>query len=55
MTGGGSLLRNIEELVYRSTGVSASVANDPLLCVAKGCGTALEHLEAYKKSILLKR
>jgi rod shape-determining protein MreB len=55
MTGGSSLLRNLCELVYRSTGVRARVADEPLLCVAKGTGIALEHLEVYKKSVLAKR
>ncbi len=55
MTGGGALLRNIDELIYRSTGVPARIAEDPLLCVARGTGKALEHLETYKKSIMTKR
>ena len=55
MTGGSSLLRNIDELVYRSTGVKAKIADEPLLCVARGTGIALDHLEVYKKSILAKR
>jgi len=55
MTGGSSLLKNIDELVYRSTGVKARVADEALLCVAKGTGIALEHLEVYKKSVLAKR
>ncbi|MDP2830562.1 MAG: rod shape-determining protein [bacterium] len=55
MTGGTSLLRNIDELVYRSTGVKAKVAEDALICVAKGTGMALEHLDVYKKSIIAKR
>lgn len=55
MTGGSSLLRNFDELVFRSTGVKARVAEDALLCVAKGTGIALEHLEVYKKSIIAKR
>jgi len=55
MTGGGSLLRNISELVFRSTGINATVANDALLCVAKGTGRALEHLDAYKRSIVAKK
>ncbi len=55
MTGGSSLLRNIDELVFRSTGVKASVADDTLLCVAKGTGVALDHLDVYKKSIIAKR
>ncbi|MBU1159724.1 rod shape-determining protein [Patescibacteria group bacterium] len=55
MTGGTSLLRNIDELVFRSTGVKAHVAEDALLCVAKGTGIALDHLDVYKKSIIAKR
>ena len=55
MTGGSSLLRNFPELVYRRTGVKARLANDALYCVAKGTGIALQHLDAYKKSVLTKR
>ena len=55
MTGGGSLLRNLSVLVSRSTGVPTAVAKDALYCVAKGTGIALEHLDAYKKSIVAKR
>lgn len=55
LTGGSSLLRNMAELVFRRTGVKAQVAEDPLLCVAKGTGIALEHLDAYKKTIISKR
>jgi len=55
MTGGSSLLRNLPELVFRRTGVKAQLAEEPLLCVAKGTGIALEHLDIYKKSIIAKR
>jgi rod shape-determining protein MreB len=55
MTGGSSLLRNLADLIYRRTGVKAKTAEDPLLCVAKGTGDALNHLDTYKKSILSKR
>ncbi len=55
MTGGSSLLRNFPELVYRRTGVKATLADDAYFCVAKGTGLALDHLETYKKSILAKR
>ncbi len=55
MTGGGSLLRNLTVLVSRSTGVPAVLAKDALYCVAKGTGIAMEHLEAYKRSIVAKR
>jgi rod shape-determining protein MreB and related proteins len=55
MTGGSSLLRNFPELVLRRTGVKATMAEDPLLCVARGTGTVLDHLENYKKTIISKR
>jgi rod shape-determining protein MreB len=55
MTGGSSLLRQFPELVFRRTGVKAVLAKDALYCVAKGTGIALEHLDAYKKSIIAKR
>lgn len=52
MSGGSSLLRNIDQLVSRATGVPAYVADDALYCVARGTGIALENLEAYKRSIM---
>ncbi len=52
LSGGSSLLRNIDQLISRATGVPAYVADEPLLCVAKGTGIALENLESYKRSIL---
>jgi len=55
MTGGGSLLRNIDKLVFRSTGVIARIANEAPFCVAKGTGAALEHLDVYKRSIIAKK
>jgi rod shape-determining protein MreB and related proteins len=55
MTGGSSQLRNLADLIYRRTGVKARVADEALLCVAKGTGEALNHLEIYKKTILSKR
>ncbi|MCX6731660.1 MAG: rod shape-determining protein [Candidatus Parcubacteria bacterium] len=55
LTGGTSLLRNIDELVFRATGVKAKVAEDAIFCVARGTGVALEHIDVYKKSIIAKR
>lgn len=52
LTGGSSLLRNIDQLISRTTGVSAYVADDAMLCVAKGTGIALDNLDSYKRSIL---
>lgn len=55
MTGGSSQLRNLADLIYRRTGVKARVADESILCVAKGTGEALNHLDTYKKSILSKK
>jgi rod shape-determining protein MreB len=55
MTGGSSMLRNLPDWVYRKTGVRAALAEDPLFCVVKGTGVALEHLDVYKKAVLSKR
>ncbi|MDZ7798391.1 MAG: rod shape-determining protein [Patescibacteria group bacterium] len=52
LSGGSSLLRNIDRLITQATGVNAYVADDSLLCVAKGTGIALDNLESYKRSIL---
>ena len=55
ISGGGALLKNIAERISQETGVPCFLAEDPLLCVAKGTGVVLESLEVYKKSIMLKR
>ncbi len=55
MTGGSSQLRNFTDLLYRKTGVKAALAEDPLYCVAKGLGIALEHLDTYKRALLSKK
>jgi len=52
LAGGSSLLRNIDQLLSRTTGVPAYVADEALFCVAKGTGIALENLSSYKRSIL---
>jgi rod shape-determining protein MreB len=52
MSGGSSQLRNLDELFSQATGVACYVADEPLLCVVKGTGIALENLESYKRSIL---
>ena len=55
LSGGSSLLRNMDQLLSRATGVPAYVADDALLCVARGTGIALENLDAHKRSILATR
>ena len=52
MSGGGSLLRNIDKLLTQVTGVPCHVAENPLNCVALGTGLALEHFDFFKKSLV---
>ncbi|MEK7163618.1 MAG: rod shape-determining protein [Patescibacteria group bacterium] len=54
MSGGTSTLRNFDKLMTELTGVPCHVAEEPLLCVARGTGVALENLDLYKKSITKK-
>jgi len=51
MSGGTATLRNFDKLLTHETGVPAFVAEDPLRCVVKGTGVALENLELYRRSI----
>ncbi|MDD5039844.1 MAG: rod shape-determining protein [Patescibacteria group bacterium] len=55
LSGGTSLLRNIDHLLSQSIGIPSYIADEAILCVAKGTGVALENLESYKKSILSSR
>lgn len=55
ISGGGALLRNIDSLVTKMTGVPARIADDPLFCVARGTGRVLENLENYKRNVTTKR
>jgi len=52
MSGGTSTLRNFDRLMTELTGVPCHVAEDPLLCVVRGTGVAIENLDLYKKSIV---
>ena len=55
ISGGGALLKNIDVLISRITGVPARIADEPLLCVARGTGIVLENLDIYKKNVIAKR
>lgn len=51
LVGGGALLRKIDQLLTRETGVAAYVADAPMACVALGAGKALENYLVVKRSI----
>lgn len=48
LTGGGALLRNLDKLLSRETGMPVIVAENPLDCVAVGTGRALENIHLFK-------
>ena len=52
MTGGGSMIRNLDGLLTKVTGVACQLAEEPRLCVAKGTGIAVEHLDEFLRSVL---
>ena len=45
LTGGGALLRDLDRLLAEETGLPVLVGEDPLTCVVRGCGMALERME----------
>lgn len=47
LTGGGALLRDLDRLLMQETGIPVMVADDPLTCVARGGGTALEMIDMH--------
>ncbi len=46
LTGGGALLRDLDRLLAEETGLPVLVAEDPLTCVVRGCGIALEKMDS---------
>jgi rod shape-determining protein MreB len=51
ITGGGALLRGIDEFMNEQLGIPARVANDPLTTVARGTAICLEHLSQWRDSL----
>jgi len=54
LTGGGALLKNIDLFIQRTLGIVTKIADDSLLCVAKGAKIVLENLDIYRKNIITK-
>lgn len=52
MAGGGSLLRGLDKLISKETGLPVSLAENPLLCVVNGAGKALEELEFFRETFM---
>jgi len=54
MTGGTSLLRNFDKLMTKETGVPCHIADQAILCVAKGTGVVVENFDLYKRALRIK-
>ena len=52
MTGGGALLKNLDQLLAHETGMPVLVAEDPLSCVGEGTGKSLENIELLKRVVM---
>ena len=52
MTGGASLLRNLDRMLSKETGMPVYVSDSALSCVALGTGIAVEHVDIYKKGFM---
>ena len=52
MAGGGSLLKGLDMLISKETGLPVTLAEDPLFCVVKGAGMALERLDFFKDALM---
>ncbi|MDA0365488.1 MAG: rod shape-determining protein [Chloroflexi bacterium] len=51
LTGGGALLRHLDDLLMHETGVPVHIAEEPLQCVAKGAGAALDYREVISRAL----
>lgn len=52
MSGGGSLLSNLDHVLRYATGLAVTVADEPLHCVAKGSGAAVENIKSLNRVLL---
>lgn len=55
LSGGGALIKNLDQLITKTIGVPCYVADEALFCVIKGIGLALENLDLYKRTIMLSK
>jgi rod shape-determining protein MreB and related proteins len=55
LTGGGALLKGLDKRIRHETNLPVIVADDPLTCVARGCGVILENMNKYAKVLMRSR
>lgn len=52
MAGGGSMLKGLDRLISKETGLPVSIAEDPLFCVVRGIGKVLENYDFFKEALM---
>ncbi len=52
LTGGSALLKNIDKLISKETGLPVQISEDPLTCVAFGCGKALDDEQTFSNLLI---
>ena len=52
LTGGGSLLQNLDKVLRRATSLPVSIAEDPLLCVVMGTGRCLDEMKSLRNVLI---
>ena len=52
MAGGGSLLKGLDKLISKETGLPVRVADDPLFCVVNGAGKVIEEFEFFREALM---
>lgn len=55
LSGGGSLLGDLDEIIYQHTGVSTFLVEDPLYAVARGTGKIIEKLDLYRRILITQK
>jgi rod shape-determining protein MreB and related proteins len=52
LTGGGALLKGMDELISHETKLPVKIVDDPLTAVVRGCGMVLEHIDSMKSVLV---
>ena len=52
LTGGGALLYGLDKLIAEKTGIPVKIANEPISCVARGTGKALDWIHVFENDII---